>query len=169
MADEQNGAQQPGDGAENAAPPQISINAQYIKDLSFENPNAPASFTQSEGQPQVQIQVDVQVRPGGSNTYEVALHLTVDAKRGDNQVFILELVYAAIFTLQNIPEENHELICLVECPRLIFPFARRIVADMSRDGGFPPLMMDPIDFMALYQSQRARQQEAQQQTEGGNA
>ena len=157
MAEDQaGGGETAGMGAKapEGGPPQVSINAQYVKDLSFENPNAPQSLMQQEGHPQIQVNVDVQARPVAENVYETALRINAAAKRGENSVFMVELIYAGIFTLHNIPKENHELVCLVECPRLIFPFARRVVSDAVRDGGFPPLFLEPIDFADLYRRHR---------------
>jgi preprotein translocase subunit SecB len=97
-------------------------------------------------------------RRSGEQNFEVDLHIAIEAKQGDNAVFVTELVYAALFALENIPAENLQPVLLIECPRLIFPFARRIIADATRDGGFPPLMLDPIDFAQLYQQQIAAAQ-----------
>jgi len=148
-----------GGQAEQPESAQISINAQYVKDLSFENPNAPQSLAQQDGQPQIRVNVDVQARNMAENVYEAALHITATATRGEDTVFVVETVYAGLFTLQNIPPQNHELVCLVECPRLIFPFARRVVSDAVRDGGFPPLFLEPIDFVDLYRRNRPMAQE----------
>jgi preprotein translocase subunit SecB len=149
-----------GNPAEQAEPPRLMIQTQYIKDLSFENPRAPATLDQSQNQqrPAIAVRVDVRAQPLPDTRYEVAVQLNVDAKAGDDAVFVLELTYAGVFQLLNIPKDSLQPLLLVECPRLLFPFARRIVADATRDGGFPPLMIDPIDFVALY---RQRQQQAQ--------
>jgi preprotein translocase subunit SecB len=142
---------------DNAAPgqtggaPGIAINAQYVKDLSFENPNAPQSLVPTQTRPQIEVNVDVQGRGIAQNVYEVALRITATAKQGEAVAFVIELLYAGVFTLQNIPQEQLEPVLLIECPRLLFPFARRVIADATRDGGFPPLMMEPIDFMQLFQ------------------
>jgi preprotein translocase subunit SecB len=156
MSDTDTGNGQTGaDGTEPAErPPQISINAQYVKDLSFENPGAPESLMQRDGQPNIQVNIDVQARGIAEDSYETVLRIVATAQQNDETVFMVELVYGGIFTLQNIPRENHELVCLVECPRLIFPFARRIVSDAVRDGGFPPLLLEPIDFVELYRRHR---------------
>ncbi|MGI9437015.1 MAG: protein-export chaperone SecB [Geminicoccaceae bacterium] len=154
-------AEAPPSGAnppEQAEAPRLMIQTQFIKDLSFENPRAPLSLEQSQQRPEIGVRVDVRGEALPDNRYEVALQLNVDAKAGDETVFVMELCYAGIFLLTNIPKESLQPLLLVECPRLLFPFARRIVADATRDGGFPPLMIDPIDFVALY---RRRQQEAQ--------
>ncbi len=146
------------DGADQQ--PQLRILSQYVKDFSFENPEAPNSLSPERGMPQIDVNFDVQAQQVGDENFEVSLRVAVNAKHGEDTAFLIELVYGSLFLLRNIPPENLEPICLIECPRLIFPFARRIIADACRDGGFPPLMLDPIDFMALYQ---ARQQ-AQAQT-----
>ncbi|MBV7257249.1 protein-export chaperone SecB [Pacificimonas sp. WHA3] len=143
------------------APIAINILAQYTKDLSFENPRAPMSLQSGQPQPQIDLQVNVEVKKQDqANVYEVVLNLSGKASinDGNDTAFIVELSYGGLFALQNVPEEHLNLFLVVEAPRLIFPFARRIFADAVRDGGFPPLMLDPIDFAALYM---ARQQQAQ--------
>ncbi|WP_422023781.1 protein-export chaperone SecB [Pyruvatibacter mobilis] len=155
-----NGAANGNGGEGQAMPPQIRILGQYIKDLSFENPNAPGGFTNQA--PQINVSVDVRVPGNQDNDYEIELRLTADAKVEDKQVFLVELVYGAVFRLENIPAQGLQPVLLIECPRIIFPFARRIIADMTRDGGFPPLMIDPIDFAALYRQRLDQQQAAQQ-------
>jgi preprotein translocase subunit SecB len=138
----------------------IAVNLQYVKDLSFENPRAPHVFMPSEQQPQVQVNVDVGARQLAENTYEVTLSLNAEAKAGDQPVFVVELVYAGIFTMPALPQEQLRPLLLIECPRLLFPFARAIIADATRDGGFPPLMINPIDFAALYRRQPQEQPQA---------
>lgn len=135
--------------------PRISVRTQYIKDLSFENPRAPAVLAETAEPPQIQVNVDVEARPIKDNHYEVALRITASGKQKDVSVFVVELVYAGLFALENIPEDRLETACLVECPRLLFPFARRVIADATREGGFPPLYLDPIDFARLYRNHRA--------------
>lgn len=151
-----------GGAADGAQPqgPQIRILGQYIKDLSFENPNAPGGF--SNEAPQINVSVDVRVPGQKDSDYEIELRLTADAKVNGTQVFLVELVYGAVFRLENIPEQSLQPVLLIECPRILFPFARRVIADMTRDGGFPPLMIDPIDFAALYR-QRLEQAQSEQQ------
>ena len=127
----------------------IQINAQYIKDLSFENPRAPMSL-QDQSQPSIDVNVDVKAARVAEKSYEVALAITANANSDSGQVFILELTYAGVFTLTGIPEANISGMLLVECPRLLFPFARAIVADATRDGGYPPLMIQPVDFARLF-------------------
>jgi preprotein translocase subunit SecB len=134
---------------------QIQVLAQYVKDLSFENPAAPMSL---QGQkPALEVGVDVQARGLGVDQYEVAIRVRADAKSANQTIFVCEVTYAGVFMLKNIGQENIQPILLIECPRQLFPFARRVVADTTRDGGFPPLMLDPIDFLTLYKAQLAQQ------------
>lgn len=142
-------------GATSGAAPSMKILGQYIKDMSFENPNAPKSLTGQEGQPEINISVNVNAKPLAETDFEVELHLNAKAMGKDGVVFATELLYAGIFRLENIPQEALHAIVLVECPRMIFPFARQIMADVTRNGGFPPLMLDPIDFAAMYQQRAA--------------
>lgn len=146
-----------GEGAAQQAP-RLSILTQYIRDLSFENPRAGQPPAQGEQQrPQIQIKVDTEARPLAQERHEVILQLNISAKSDDAPVFLCELTYGGVFAVANIPQESLQPLLLIECPRLLFPFARRIVADATRDGGFPPLMIDPIDFVGLY---RRKLQEA---------
>lgn len=145
-------------------PPRLSIITQYIRDLSFENPGAQQGPQQ--GRPQIQVRVEVRTQDMQDQNHEVTVDLNVEAKADDKTVFILELSYSGLFSLANIPNESLQPLLLIECPRLLFPFARRIVADVTRDGGFPPLMIDPIDFVSLY---RRRVQQARQQAETPSA
>lgn len=135
--------------------PQISIIGQFVKDLSFENPGmmqGPPS-----GKPALEVSVDVAAKPLGNDRYECALRCMISAKNGEATAFVIELVYAGIFALKNIPQDSMQPVLLIEAPRLIFPFARRIIADVTRDGGFPPLNLDMIDFMGMYRQQLMRQ------------
>lgn len=149
-----------------APAPQLRIVAQYVKDFSFENPNAPRMLTAPDTQPAINVHVDVRANQLPEENYEIELRLTVDAKAQEQAMFMVDLLYGGIFRLQNIPADSIQPVLLIECPRQIFPFARRIVADVTRDGGFPPLMIDPIDFAALY---RHRMEQAQaEKTEAGS-
>lgn len=132
----------------------VRVVAQYVKDLSFENPQSPGSLLGGNVAPAIEASVDVAARKLGEIDFESELKITVRARRGEVIVFLVELVYAALFQIQNAPDDILEPILLIECPRLIFPFARRVVADVTRDGGFAPLLIDPIDFAGLYQRQR---------------
>jgi preprotein translocase subunit SecB len=140
------------------APPAMKILGQYLKDLSFENPNSPQSLSQ-QGQPEINVQVNVNAKPVGQNEFEVELHLEAKASHSGKAVFAADLLYAGVFRLENIPQEALHPIVLVECPRMLFPFARQILADATRNGGFPPLMLDPIDFASMYQRRLAESQQ----------
>jgi preprotein translocase subunit SecB len=140
---------QPSGPGASLPPQQLIISAQYIKDLSFENPRAPASLRQQTSQPAVEINVDVRAQSLGLENYEVVLTIKANAKTQNEIMFIIELAYGAIVTVRNLPPESIGSIVLVETPRLIFPFARNIIAETTRDGGFPPLMINPIDFAEL--------------------
>ncbi len=140
-----------GEGAQPAAQPQprLSIVSQYVKDMSFENPRAPQGLQQN-ARPEIQIRVDVRSAEQGDGRYEVVIDINVDAKTSEGPVFLVELTYGGLFELANIPADSLQPLLQIECPRLLFPFARRVVADATRDGGFPPLMIDPIDFVSLF-------------------
>jgi preprotein translocase subunit SecB len=141
--------------------PAMRIVGQYLKDFSFENPNAPQSLAPQSKQPDINISVNVNARNLGPNDYEVELHLDAKASGDDKVIFAAELLYAGIFRMEGFPANLLHAAVLIECPRMLFPFARQIMADATRNGGFPPLMLDPIDFAAMYQ-QRMRQQAAAQ-------
>src|SRR5712671_7995266 len=132
-----------------AAPQQLIINAQYIKDLSFENPRAPNSLRQQTTPPSVEINVDVKAQGLAPENYEVVLTIKATAKVQEEMLFIIELVYGAVVTVRNVAPEMVSPVMLVETPRLMFPFARNIIAETTRDGGFPPLMINPVDFAEL--------------------
>lgn len=133
---------------------QVAVNAQYIKDFSFENPGAPGSLLAGQENPKIDISVDVRAAAAGDDVYEVTLLVNAKAARQkdgkENNVFLLELSYAGIFTLKGVSDQEREPALLIFCPSILFPFARRIIADATRDGGFPPLMLDPIDFGRIY-------------------
>ncbi len=150
-ADEGSVAANEGVAQGNGAAPSMNIMGQYLKDLSFENPNAPQSLNNPDAQPQIDISVNVNAKTLAPGDYEVELQLGVKAVDGETPVFQAEMEYAGVFRLENIPEEHMHPIVLIECPRMLFPFARQILADAIRNGGFPPLMLDPIDFGAMYQ------------------
>jgi len=145
------------DGQTTAAggPPNLSVVAQYVKDFSFENPGAPGTLRARNTQPSINISIGVQSNPVGANEYEVELKIEARAVDGQAPLFVIELVYAGVFRFTNIPAENARPVALIECPRLLFPFARQIIADASRNGGFPPLLIDPVDFVAMYRQQLA--------------
>ena len=164
---EQEGAN--GSGEQTAAGadtlPQVGVIAQYVKDLSFENPNAPAVY-QWQGQPQMDVQFNIGSAGVGQDLHEVSLKIDITAKSNEGTAFQLELLYGGLFALRNIPAEQLQPFLLAEAPRILFPFARRIIADATVDAGFPPLLLDPIDFAGLYM-QRAAQQQAE--ATGGQA
>jgi preprotein translocase subunit SecB len=142
--------------APNAAPeaPNLQVMAQYIKDLSFENPGAAAEINQ---RPQIDLAVDLNAKRLENEVFEVELKIRVDAKNDGRALFLLEVAYAGVFQLRNIPDTaTQQAILLIQAPHMLFPFVRRIVSDVVRDGGMPPLMIEPIDFMALYQARVAR-------------
>ena len=142
------------------APVGMFINAQYLKDLSFENPNPLESFKQSQEKPNIQVNVNTLVKKLPENAYEVTLDIKTEGKIKDKVAFIAEISYAGIFSLNKIPPEHEKPILLIEAPRMLFPFARNILAETTRDGGYPPLMLNPIDFNALYQKQLEKEQAA---------
>ncbi|MEM9937651.1 MAG: protein-export chaperone SecB [Pseudomonadota bacterium] len=140
-----------------ATGPAIRVMSQYIKDLSFENPGAAV-----EAQPNIELGIDVGATPKDSkeNIFEVTLKLKARAGTAETALFLLEMDYAGMFQVQGFSEADLEPILLIECPRILFPFARRIIADISAEGGFPPLRIDPVDFAGLYANQRKRASEA---------
>ncbi|MDI2113649.1 protein-export chaperone SecB [Commensalibacter nepenthis] len=162
---------------EEAPPPlPLTLNIQFTKDLSFEVPHGASIFATLEDTPQISVAIDANAnRLSEENVYEVSLTLKVEATESEREdkaqprtVFVTELVYCAVVSLNNPPEELIEPILLVEVPRLIFPYARNIIGDVTRDGGFPPVILQPIDFVSLWQNKQA-QQAAQTQTEAGHA
>ena len=142
--------------------PGIHVLGQYIKDLSFENPGAPRSLRPSDKAPKLDVNVNVNARPQSENEFEIELKLEAKASRGTDTLFIAEVSYAGLFQIRNVPQEHMHPLLLLECPRLRVPVARQIIADATRQGGFPPLMVDPIDFAALYR-QRVAELNLQQQ------
>lgn len=147
-------------GLGEAGPPSMSVKAQYLKDLSFENPYAPHSFTDNGQQPQFQVDVNVNAAAIDDNNYEVELSVAARANRGDMVAFVVEATYAGLFEIRNVPSEHLEAVMLVECPRLLFPFMRQIVCDATRNGNYPPLMLEPIDFFAIFQRNKTQQAQA---------
>lgn len=143
--------------------PALNALAQYTRDLSFENPNAPRSLGGQTKQPQISIQVNVGAKQLAESDFEVELKLEGNAKVDSETLFAFELTYCGVFRAQNIPEQNLHPVIMIECPRLLFPFARQIIADAVRGGGFPPLYIDPIDFGALY-AQRINELQGQPPT-----
>jgi preprotein translocase subunit SecB len=153
--------------APEGAAPNLSVIAQDTKDFSFENPNAPQSLLQQQQQPQIGIQINVNPRQIATTDFEVELKLEGKADLSGNVLFAFDLNYAGVFRLTNIPQENLGPLLMIECPRLLFPFAREIISTAISNGGFPPLMLHPIDFVGLYQRRLAEMQTAQQPTQVG--
>jgi preprotein translocase subunit SecB len=151
-------AAQPTGQPRSAGQAPLTVNAQYVKDLSFESPRAPHSLQPNQGQPAINVHVDVQAGRLAESMYEVVLKITANAKLAEQPFFLCELAYGGVFTLGEIPEPQIHPVLLIECPRILFPFARAILSDVTRDGGFPPLLIQPVDFVRLYQETQSRQQ-----------
>ena len=143
--------------ATGADAPRIGVDAQYIKDLSFENPVGPGSAAAIQNNPQVTVEVSTSARTIAKDHYEVCLIIHGKAMQNESALFIIELTYGAVISLANVPDEAVQPVLLIEGARLLFPFARNIVADVTRDGGFPPLFLQPIDFMQLFHEQHAQE------------
>ncbi|MDR6820470.1 preprotein translocase subunit SecB [Neorhizobium sp. 2083] len=141
-----------------AETPSLNILAQYTKDLSFENPGAPRSLQSRDKAPSININVNVNANPLSEADFDVILTLNAEAKEGDKVVFAAELVYGGVFRITGFPQEHMLPLLFIECPRLLFPFARQIIADVTRNGGFPPLMIDPIDFAQMFTQRMAEEQ-----------
>jgi preprotein translocase subunit SecB len=139
----------------------LGVLGQYIKDFSFENPNAPRSLQPTQTQPAINIQINVSVQQMAETDYEVTLALEGKAETSGTVLFAFDLTFAGVFRVQSVPQEALQALIMIECPRLLFPFAREIVATAVRNGGFPPLLLDPVDFVSLYQ-QRLSQGQAPQ-------
>ncbi len=160
------------DGNAAAAPgeaPVWRLVSQYIKDLSFENPNAPASILTQASMPKFDVNINVGVNRMPDDIFAVEMTLKAKAEREGSVVFNVELVYGGAFLVKNIPDQQLAPLLMVESPRLLFPFARQILANVSQQGGFPPLMMEPVDFAAIYRSNLAAMAKAQQEQGGANA
>ena len=145
-------------GAAEGAAPSMSVLAQYIKDLSFENPNAPHSLRPREDAPEINININVNANPLSETDFEVELKMEAAAGADADTMFNVELTYGGVFRLENMPQEAVAPAILIECPRMLFPFARQIIAECTRNGGFPPLLIDPVDFAALFQQRMAEEQ-----------
>ena len=149
-----------GAGAPETAAPQegggIRILAQFIRDLSFENPRAPESLRTGAAQPQIDLGVEMNARGRDDGLYEVDLKLSATAQREDGALFVVELLYGGLFQIGGVAAEDMEPVLLIECPRYLFPFARRVIADVTSEGGFPPFLLDPIDFAGVYTTRKAQ-------------
>jgi preprotein translocase subunit SecB len=150
MADETNAANDP-----QANAPAMNLIGQYIRDMSFENPGAPASILGGAGAPSFSVNINVAVKKQADEIYAVELTLNAKAERDKSLLFNVELVYGGVFRLKNIAEDQLPPLLMIECPRLIFPFARQTLASITQQGGFPPLMMDPVDFTQIYRQNLA--------------
>ena len=147
------------EATEQAPQPQVTIINQYTRDLSFENIAAQKSMN-GELRPEVSVQVNLDAKAVSAEQYELIMKLKVSAKSGDADVFLMELEYGGMFVIKNVPENQVHAVLMIECPRLLFPFARRIIRDVTADGGFPPLSVDNIDFVALYRGELQRRMSA---------
>jgi preprotein translocase subunit SecB len=141
---------------EQAEGPGIRILAQFIRDLSFENPRAPESLRGGGAQPQIDLGVEMNARGREDGYFEVDLKLSAKAQRDDGAIFVVELLYGGVFQITGVPAEEIEPVLLIECPRYMFPFARRIIADVTAEGGYPPFLLDPIDFAGVYAARKAQ-------------
>ena len=150
-----------GNGADNA--PQIALISQYVKDLSFENPNAPESMQGTGPHPTIKVEFNVSAKPSANNDIEVELRVEARAQQEEKILFNVELAYAGLFRVRNVPQEALQAIILIECPRMLFPYARQIISETTQNGGFPPLMLDPVDFARLYQERILGQSQPQMQ------
>ena len=153
----------PNGGPKPDGPPRLNVLAQYIKDFSFENPNAPQSLSPGQ-QPSINIQINVNARPLAQTDVEVELKLDGKAEAGGSVMFAFELCFAGVFRIEHVAPDSVQPLIMIECPRLLFPFAREIVASAVRNGGFPPLLIDPVDFAGLYRQRVAEVQPQQPQT-----
>jgi preprotein translocase subunit SecB len=160
MADEQNAAGENEFIGSSEDFPQVGVISQYVKDLSFENPASPAVF-QWQGQPQIDVQFNIGAVNVGPEVHEISLKIEVTATAAEGTAFKVDLLYAGLFAIRNLPEDQMQPFLLAEAPRILFPFARRVIADAVRDGGFPPLLLDPIDFATLYMQRQAQIQAEQ--------
>ena len=163
MADDSNA--QPQAGAAPAPGPTLNIIGQYVRDLSFENPGAPASIMQGQGAPGFNVSINVGVKKQADEVYAVELTLNAKAEREKIVLFNLELIYGGVFRIRGVPEAQMPPVLMIECPRLIFPFARQVMSSVTQAGGFPPLMMDPVDFAQIYRQNMAALAAQQKQSE----
>lgn len=165
---DQNAAAQTGD----KPAPSIAIKAQYLRDMSFENVAVQQSGGRMDDKPEIQVGVNLDAKKRGDDTYEVILKVNATAKGEDVMMFLVELEYAGVFEIKNVPENQLHPVLMIECPRIIFPFARRIVSDLTRDGGYPPLMLDMVDFAGIYRAELEKRRKAadlQAEPAAGNA
>lgn len=141
--------------------PMLQVLAQYTKDVSFENPNAPDSLRSDQPSPQISINIEIGRQMINDDTVEVVLMLKADARRDDKVAFIAEVEYGGLFAFQNISAEEAQPLIMIECPRLLFPFARQIIAELTQNGGYPPIMLEPPDFAAMFRDEMMRRAQAE--------
>ena len=166
MADETPSASaQPGAAPQNA--PTLNIIGQYIKDLSFENPRAPQSIMGGGGQPKFNVSINVGVNKLPDDVYAIELTFNAKAERDTGVLFNVELIYGGLFRLKNWTEQLLPQVLMIECPRILFPFARQVLSNVTQAGGFPPLLMDPVDFSAIYRQNVAQLQAQQKAAQTG--
>ena len=156
MTDTNDGAGAP-ETAAAAEGPGIRVLAQFVRDLSFENPRAPESLRGGAAQPQIDLGVEMNARSREDGFFEVDIKLSAKANREEGAIFVVELLYGGVFQIAGVPAEDLEPVLLIECPRYLFPFARKIIADVTSDGGYPPFMLDPIDFAGVYTARKAQE------------
>lgn len=156
MSETDIGAGAPGAG-QAAELPGIRILAQFVRDLSFENPRAPDALRAGANQPQIDLGVEMNARGRDDGLFEVDLKLSARAQREDGPLFVIELLYGGVFQITGVSPDDMEPVLLIECPRYLFPFARRIIADITSEGGFPPFLLDPIDFAGVYAARKAEE------------
>ncbi|HKR87517.1 MAG TPA: protein-export chaperone SecB [Phenylobacterium sp.] len=142
-----------------AEPAGIRILAQFVRDFSFENPRAPDALRAGAAQPQIDLGVEMNARGRDDGLFEVDLKLSARASRDDGPLFVVELLYGGVFQITGVGAEDIEPVLLIECPRFLFPFARRIISDITAEGGYPPFMLDPIDFAGVYAARKAQEGE----------
>ena len=170
MTDTSSPTPPPAGGAAAPTTPPLAIAAQYVRDLSFENPNAPTTLAPGAAPPQVQVNVDVRTNALPSSRYEVILNIRGEAKSGEQTAFIVELSYAGVVAIgSQVSKEHTAPLLLIEVPRLLFPFARAVIAEATRNGGFPPLLVQPIDFAELFRLQLSALKQRQAASDGGEA
>jgi preprotein translocase subunit SecB len=142
--------------SQEATQPGLRVLAQFVRDLSFENPNAPASLRNGGAQPGIDMNVELSARAREDGLFEVDLKLSAKAARPEETVFVVELVYGGVFQIEGVGPDELEPVLLIECPRFLFPFARRLISDVTSEGGFPPFMVDPLDFAGIYAARKAQ-------------
>jgi preprotein translocase subunit SecB len=140
--------------------PSLQVRAQYVKDLSFESPYSPQSLFSAAARPQIEVAVDLKAQKLQDDVFESVIQLSARAVENGNSLFLVEIAYGGVFQITGIPEEHIERVLLIDAPFIMFPFLRRVVSDVTRDGGFPPLMLDPIDFAQIYDRNRSRTAQA---------